>query len=225
MTTYDASWSGILRVIGELERIDHWHLTETDDCAFLGEYTPRKGYSHSQTNQIITNLKKSPELRNSAQWPWKLRAVVDVAACLSGNLNADNMHGVAVVPMPPSKPPGHPLYDDRMAQVARRISPPVDVREVLFTREAREALHTQDSRRDYDALQAGIGVCTPLLMPVPRLVILLDDMLTTGCTFAACKAVLRDHWPDVEMLGLFVARRVPERFDPSVFLDDLDVDF
>lgn len=215
MTTSDASWLGELRVIGDLERADHWHLTTDDECAFLGEYTARKGYAHSKTNQIITNLKKGLELRGTSQWPWKNKAIVEIARCMSDNLQADKMQGVVVVPIPPSKPVGHPLYDDRMAQAARLIRPPADVRELLYTIAEREALHHQSGKRDVAAMMANIGVRVDLLQPDPVTVLLIDDVLTTGCSFKACKAVLAQHWPGATILGFFVARRVPEKIDPA----------
>jgi hypothetical protein len=75
MTTFDESWSGRLRKVGDLERPDHWFLTEADDCVFFGEYTARAGYGHSSTNQLIHNLKKKPELSGTPQYVWKGRAI------------------------------------------------------------------------------------------------------------------------------------------------------
>ena len=43
-------------MIDELTRRDHYYLDETE-CVFIGEYTARAGYQHSQTNQLILNLK------------------------------------------------------------------------------------------------------------------------------------------------------------------------
>ncbi len=47
-----------------LTQIDELHLAEfpylraDDDCYFLGEYTVRKGYDFSPTNDLVINLKK-----------------------------------------------------------------------------------------------------------------------------------------------------------------------
>ena len=65
MTTSDASWSPSLRKVTDLERGDHWYLRESDQCYFFGEYTPGKGWAHSQTNQLVLNLKILPALRMS----------------------------------------------------------------------------------------------------------------------------------------------------------------
>ncbi|CDZ68367.1 Hypothetical protein, partial CDS, partial [Neorhizobium galegae bv. orientalis] len=75
MTTSDASWSARLRVVGDLERPDHFYLDDGDTCAYFGTYRPRAGFAHSYTNQIISNLKKSPSVRNTGQWQYKQRAI------------------------------------------------------------------------------------------------------------------------------------------------------
>ena len=41
------------------------YLTAMDECYFLGEYTARKGFAFSATNQLILNFKKAMNKRNS----------------------------------------------------------------------------------------------------------------------------------------------------------------
>jgi orotate phosphoribosyltransferase-like protein len=41
-------------------------------------------------------------------------------------------------------------------------------------------------------------------------IVVVDDMLTTGCHFKAMQAVLRNHFPTQAIVGVFVARRGPE---------------
>ena len=87
--TSDESWSNKLRTVGDIERPDHYYLNPGDECAFFGEYTARKGWRHSTTNGIITNLKKSVEKRGTAEWQYKERAIAQVAALIRANLAAD----------------------------------------------------------------------------------------------------------------------------------------
>ena len=37
-----------------------------------------------------------------------------------------------------------------------------------------------------------------------------DDVLTTGAHFKAVQALLQSQFPQTEIVGLFIARRVPE---------------
>lgn len=43
--------------IDDLTRSDHNHLLPEDECLFFGDYTARKGWAHSATNQLILNYK------------------------------------------------------------------------------------------------------------------------------------------------------------------------
>jgi hypothetical protein len=221
MTTFDESWSGRLRKVSDLERPDHWFLTEADDCVFFGEYTARAGYGHSSTNQLIHNLKKKPELAGTPQYVWKGRAIETIGKAIRANLRADALPRIAVVPIPPSKPMGAPGHDDRMARVARAIGADVDVREALVTAHARDAAHAQQNHRDPDALRATLATVDGKLANPPALAILLDDVLTTGCSFTVCRAILKEVWPATSFLGLFAARRVIDR---TAEFDDLDLE-
>ena len=49
--------------IDDLTRRDHSYLTGDDACCFIGEYTARKGYAYSATNQPILNFKKTMDRR------------------------------------------------------------------------------------------------------------------------------------------------------------------
>jgi predicted amidophosphoribosyltransferase len=108
-----------------------------------------------------------------------------------------------------------------MARVARAIGADVDVREALVTAHAREAAHAQQNHRDPDALRATLATVANKLARPPALAILLDDVLTTGCSFTVCKAILTEVWPATSFLGLFAARRVIDR---TLDFDDLDLE-
>lgn len=221
MTTSDASWSPSLRQVTELERQDHWHLREADQCYFFGEYTPRAGWTHSRTNQLILNLKKKPSLRHTNQWVHKTDAIARIAASIRQNIKADMLAGVTFVPIPASKPADHPEYDDRMLQVARQIGPNCDVREILFTAAARDPRHTSGAKRDPVALRASLGLRPELLGGLEgRAIVLLDDVLTTGCSYTVCHDLLAEHVAGDSIIGIFVARRV---VPPNTFEDFFDL--
>lgn len=220
--TSDASWTGKLRVIGDLERPDHWHLTANDSCAFIGEYTARAGYGHSVTNGVISNLKKKPSTKGTPQWRYKEQAIRDIGHVISRNLTPEAKATATFVPIPPSKSPSSPDFDDRMVRVAKEIGD-IDLREVLFTRTERVAMHSNDTHRDPKVLRESLGLRRELLQPQPTQVILIDDVLTTGCSFKVCQSLLKEVWPEATFFGLFVARRVIQR--ASVFEAVSDIDF
>jgi hypothetical protein len=224
MKTSDESWSGSLRLVGDLERPDHWYLTEADVCYFFGEYTAHKGYAHSATNQLIANLKKKPSTRSTPQWGYKTAAIGRIARAIAANLKPGALQGLTFVPIPPSKPPDSPEYDDRMSQVARQIGPDCDVREILHTVRERDPRHMTSDKRHPAALRATLGIRDELIVKPPQLVVLLDDVLTTGCSYTVCRDMLVEAIPGLQVVGIFVARRAVDRtagFEGVIDLVDL----
>ncbi len=69
------------------------------------------------------------------------------------------------------------------------------------------------NRRRPDEIQANYSVDEMLLDPKPQTIGLVDDVLTTGAHFRAACTVIRHVYPDVQVVGLFLARRVPEAVD------------
>lgn len=47
------------------------------------------------------------------------------------------------------------------------------------------------------------------------MVAVVDDLLTSGAHFRAAKRVLTRRFPGIEVVGLFLARRVPETTAPE----------
>jgi predicted amidophosphoribosyltransferase len=221
MPTSDESWSARLRKIGDLERPDHSYLSPSDECFFFGEYTARAGYSHSNTNSIISNLKKSPSLRGTSQWQHKERAIRECGAAIASNIKSERLSELTFVPIPPSKSPSSADYDDRITLVARAISPQADVREILYCAADREAMHTNQNHRDPNALRNLLGTRTELIANPRPIIVLIDDVVTTGCSFSVCKAILGRYWPASQIVGIFIARRaVPKLFNVA----ELDLD-
>lgn len=220
MPTLDASWSPQIRLIGELERGDHWYLDESHKCYFFGEYTARAGYGHSSTNQIISNIKKKPSLRHTAQWEYKLRDMRRFADAVRGAIQAEALPRITFVPIPPSKTPSHPEFDSRIVQIARQISPQADVRELIVSTEDRCPMHESEQRLRPEELQALLMLNNTLCEPAPQMVFLVDDVITTGCSFVACSRMISQRFPGVDIVGIFAARRVVDRTCPFPPLDD-----
>jgi hypothetical protein len=208
-----------LTKVDDLARPDHTYLTAADDCYFLGEYTARKSYAFSPANNLILNFKKSPSTRGTAQWPWKERALQQASTAFRTALNAEFLNGATLVPIPPSKAKADPLYDDRMIRMLRGIrpQPPVDVRELIVQTESSAAAHDQAVRPRPDEIVARYRIDPNLLLPAPRAIAICDDVLTTGAHYRAAHTVLLRAFPGVRMIGLFIARRVPEAVDFSDF--------
>ena len=208
--------------IDDLTRLDHHYLTEADACYFIGEYTARRGYAYSHTNSLISNFKKPMDRRGLPEWPYKTEAI-QIAALAFRRALKRRAECLTFVPMPPSKARGDTLYDDRLTQMlnAIRRQPPLDVRELLFQTESTAAAHANDERPGPAEIAARYRVDEELTEPTPGVIAIVDDILTTGAHFRAAATILSSHFPAIDIIGLFVARRVPGAVDPEKF-DDIE---
>jgi hypothetical protein len=200
-----------LSTIDELTRPDHTFLSVEDACHYIGEYTARVGYSFSVTNDLIQNLKKPMDRKGRPEWRHKERAIRTFGKNLREAVNEDFLRQATLIPVPPSKRPDHPDYDDRMMQILRIMAgtDQFDIREMITTRTNLEPAHLHENRRSVEALVEALQVNPALKTPSPVTIGVFDDVLTTGAHFVAMKRLLRELFPDVPICGIFLARRAP----------------
>jgi len=194
-----------------LEPRYHTHLATGDRCWHYGEYTSEGGYKASDTNQKILNLKKKPNVSQN-QLYYKNQAIEYWGGTLARVISLQQTVGVhTFVPMPGSKPVGHPEYDDRMLRVLRRMAagvPGVDIRPLLVQTVEREAQH-HGHRLTPDELRQTLAVDYNLLNPpLARSVVVVDDVITMGASFSAAKQMLIGLPNVSEVVGIFLAKTV-----------------
>lgn len=213
--TSDGSFPPRVTKIDELTRPDHSYLGSDDSCYFLGEYTARRGYAFSETNNLIINFKKGMDRKDRPEWLYKEQALGAAAKAFRCALNSEWLDAATLVPVPPSKARDHPLHDDRMVRMLRLIrpNPPLDIRELVIQRGSTEAVHNLPNRPRPEDLEAWYQVDQSLLAPQPQALAIADDVLTTGAHYRAMAAVLGRTFPGVRIIGLFIARRVPDASD------------
>ena len=218
--TSGATFVSRLTEVDDLTRPDHAYLADDDVCYFIGEYTARQGYAYSATNQLVYNLKKSVDRRGRPEWRYKEQAIRTAAAAFRTALNPEALERMTFVPIPPSKARDDPLYDDRLTRMlgAIRAEPQLDVRELIVQRVSTDAVHHADVRLRPDEIEALYRIDEALTEPVPQFIAVVDDILTTGAHFRASKSVLSARFPAAVVVGLFIARRVPNTSD----LEDFD---
>lgn len=215
-----------LTLIDKLTRPDHWYLTEEDTCYYYGEYTARKGYAYSETNQLILNLKKSVNRVGRPEYAHKIRAISTIANILERLIKPEE---VTFVPVPPSKVKSDPLYDDRLVTVLQSFKESagnVDCRELIVQRESTQASHHSDDRLSPDDLIPLYEIDESLTGNIRKHILVFDDVITTGSHFKAMQSVLSRRFPGHPIVGIFIARRVPEAEDPrdifSAFFENDD---
>lgn len=195
---------------------DHTRLRSDDSCLYIFEYTSRRNYTFSQTNNLINNLKKKPSA-SAAQLGYKRQAITSCAGYFRATLNADWLATATLIPIPGSKAPGHPDYDDRMTQVCAQIAPNLDVRTLVRQTASTTASHEAGEGGDrvtVDELLDVYEIDETIATPRPTTIAIVDDVLTAGTHYRAMHTVLSARFPGVPIYGLFVARRVfpPEEF-------------
>lgn len=200
-----------LSLIDESNRGDHSRLTDGDTCYHLFEYTSRRGYSFSGTNQLIANLKKKPSTAAHQGYHYKGRAIADCGRYFGAALNPAWLAEATLVPIPGSKVHGHPDHDDRIERMCRAMrQPPPDVRALIVQTESTTASHEagDGERVTVEELLAVYKVNEALAAPTPRSIAIVDDVLTAGTHYRAMQIILSARFPNVPIIGLFVARRV-----------------
>ena len=195
-------------------------LTPEDECYFLREYTAGGGYAASVGNQLIENFKKKRETEGTAQWTWKKRAARQFARELADLLGDEQATLVAI---PPSKVRDDDAFDPRfdlLAENLREFCPNITIEEPLVRKESVKALHEggeRNLRSIYKSLRWAGFEEEP-----PERIYLVDDVLTRGTSYRACKLLLQKHHPGLEVIGLFWTRCIWKNDAAAIFADDID---
>ena len=196
--------------IDELLRVDHSRLEPTDECYFIREYTSGVGYAHSETNNLISNLKKPLDRRGQPEWRYKEDAMRQVAKELRDTINPRYLASATLVPMPPSKSKADPMHDDRLLKILSFVANgrTLDIRELLVARASTTASHTTTDARDPLIIEQNLCVDETVALPVPSRVAIFDDIITTGAHYRAACLALTKRFAPLDVIGIFIARRV-----------------
>lgn len=198
---------------------DHHYLAlPEDECFYLKEYKSGVGYKGGDTNSLILNFKKELVEIGSPQFYYREKAKEDITSMLVDALSKNkNIKHYTFVPIPPSKAKTDPLYEPRLLFLLRRVSKKLsmsdelselDIRELLFLKESMKPSHKTGNRLTKDELKKLIFVDDDQLQLTKKIIILFDDVLTTGAHFKACKELLKEKLPDIRIIGLFIARTI-----------------
>lgn len=196
-----------LSQIDDSNRSDHARLTADDQCFYIYEYTSGRDYNFSATNNLISNLKKRPT-SSEPQLRYKRKAIRNCSDALREVIQPAWLDSATLVPVPGSKAADHPDYDPRMEQVARGIRDGLDVRNLVIQRQSTAAAHETDDRVTVEELLELYEIDEQLLTVAPRVIGIIDDVLTAGTHFRAMRAALNARLPCVPVVGIFIARRV-----------------
>lgn len=218
--------------IDETQLHDHYHITDSDSCYYMIEYHGNEGLD-DEGFSLIQNIKKSISLSGQPQYQYKRQAIREVANIIA-DMPFSAPEKTIFIPAPTSKKQQHPEYDDRLIKTleqanAKRLRngmSPFQISECIETTVNRNPQHLSgDNRRSKDELKETMRIRPGSNIPSDiQHIIIFDDVITAGTTFKCCQEILKDYDPSIpcKVVGLFIARRVPENsFSDIVDFDEL----
>lgn len=203
------------------------HIKESGTCFYLMT-RKRGGYDASDANSKISNLKKSLKYKNQPQWQYKEHAInefaCDIQELFNNLLQPDRLSHIALVPIPPSKALSDPQYDDRIVRVCAKAAQGSGMRfaDLLHNKSSADPYHANNKRRTVEDISQNLYIAEPIPNNIEA-IFLVDDVLTTGAHFAACKDVLQKAYQNtygvnLPIFGIFWAKQeyIPPSFNPPI---------
>ncbi len=207
--------------LDEDSRAEHGFLLPSDHCLYFGEFRAQGGWAAGPMNDLILDFKRPPSriaasARARAVQHFKNRAIATVAHALRRQFaRAAVETRLTFVPIPGSKLPGEADYCDRLLRTLRLafVGLHADIRPLLRQRASTEADHRSGPRRLRFGELLELTELDPeqLREPLRPLVVLFDDVLTSGKHVCVAKARIREAFPEQAIIAVLVARRVPDR--------------
>ncbi len=208
-----------LRWLDEGGRADHGFLLPSDHCLYLGEFQAGGGWAAGPTNDLIADFKRPPSRIASSAQPravqyFKDRAISTVAGVLRGQFGRVAIETrLTFVPIPASKLPGEADYCDRLLRTLRLAFSGLeaDIRPLLRQKASRDADHSSGAHRIRFGELLELTELDPeqLREPLRPLVVLFDDVLTSGKHVCVAKARIREAFPEQAIIAVLIARRAP----------------
>lgn len=208
-----SEWSRITRIDGR----NHRHLDSDDICMFLHTMETH-GYDEmdkwSDTYRTIHEFKANP-IRSRDSYSYgqrKKRATERIAADLISFFASNDRAPEAkflLIPAVTSKPEGHPEHDDRLLEVCRAVAEAMDsvtCANILSIDEELPSAHGCAGMRRPADLLPHIAVDATFPIDGHDVLLVFDDVITTGGHYKACKQAIQLAYGDVNAAGIFWAR-------------------
>lgn len=192
-------------------------LKEGDLCYYTREFISHGGYAASEANQLISNFKKTVDRKGKSEWYYKEKSIEQFSEEIASSISAKCI----ITYIPTSKHKSDPQYDSRMEETCRKVvlkNKLMSFEEPIVVKNTIEASHCGGTRnvRELSQNYEWIGFSQKPDCPI----VLIDDVLTKGAHFRACKDLILHHYNELSVVGLFWAKAVyPDN------TDDTDIDF
>ena len=194
--------------IDELLISNHPFLSKSDECYFLMNYPPYSRFGRTIENTLLMDFKLSNEKCNTEYWRTKkIEAIDKIYKILEECLPKITTDNTLFVPMPTSKNKNDSSYDARLPNILHRYCDEIfgDCRELILTKETTPSTHTS-ARKKPEEIFANLELNMLLCDGKAEDILLVDDVITTGSHFKACKTLLESQYPLANIKGLFFGR-------------------
>lgn len=197
--------------IDKLEMGGYPYLSMNDLCFYYFERfhgTWEKGVANSTVSNFQRDIER---YRNRPDVLHYKNNAIEFFAEKVGHLIAHKKRAcpLVIVPMITSKPKRHPEHDDRLARTANLVAAnrpgEVAVCDILDVDTVLPKSKLGGGRNPNE-IKRHILVDVPVF-PQAEVVFLLDDVITTGGHFAACRDAIRPRFPSAHIVGVFLARQ------------------
>ncbi|MDR1184165.1 MAG: hypothetical protein LBK67_05150 [Coriobacteriales bacterium] len=187
-------------------------------CYYYRDYV-EGGYSASTSNQLVLNLKITAGVLadNPSRSHYKDQAlkqcVADYQLFFDGFTVRNTNVVVGIIPIPSSKPKNSPDCNDGMIRVAEQLEqyyPTLKFLDLFEVRHETQPSHLGGTRSIEEIKD--LLVLNNASLDRFSVVFLLDDMITTGAHFVACRELLQKKYPDLMIAGLFWAKKKPNPY-------------
>ena len=179
-------------------------LEPGDYCYFAREYTPGAGFTESETNDLIVNIKKPVDRKGKREWCWKEDAIKRFAKELSQLLDGN----YTVTCVPSSKAKNDPLYDSRIEDtlhLLRQNNPKICIEYPIVRTKSVLAKHkggVRDPNIECNSLE-WVG-----FQKDHSQIIIVDDVITSGAGFKTCQRIILENISSMQVIGVFWARSI-----------------
>ena len=176
----------------------------TRSCISITYYDPiTKVQSYTPATSMILNLKKK---HGDKYYYYRNQALLEASTLIRDFLKeSKNLKDLTFVPIPDSMCVYDYDRDSRMAEVMEHCNLDLDIQKILCFKSDSGKIHLSSSRRDAVSIKNNLSIHLPRLRLCKTKIVLLDDVLTTGAHFSACKSLILEHRPEVEVFGLMLA--------------------
>ncbi|MFW2597749.1 hypothetical protein ACN9JZ_03415 [Aliarcobacter butzleri] len=181
------------------------HLTSDDECFYFIEAT-NGGFRESDSNNLLFNYKRLITSSTNTQALYYRNKAIEKFVDYLSTIDEFSNDNLIVIPASTSKKRGSPLFNDRIdktVELLQQRCPNLIIEKAFDTIEDVTPSHN-GGQRDIESVIANIEWKGFKHEPSEK-VFIIDDTLTTGSHFKSWKTIINHYYPDIEVVGIFLA--------------------